>query len=250
MFMHTIGLALAVCTLGAIAQEPQDVPSAESLTQAFEQARKEWFDAYAKANRANDADARSALLANRPERAFLPRFERAARAWKGKAQAVPYLVWIVRHAEREVVSKAMETITADHLDDPGIRLAVARLGGLHGQLGLEATRRWLDRIIEGNPHVDVVTQARFTRAALYVGTRAAMHDETTRLFAIAELRTVLEGAPSNSLKGLAERLLFEAEHLEPGLPAPEIEGEDLDGVAFKLSDYRGKVVLLDFWGDW
>jgi predicted Zn finger-like uncharacterized protein len=32
--------------------------------------------------------------------------------------------------------------------------------------------------------------------------------------------------------------------------APDIEGEDLDGVKFKLSDYRGKVVVLDFWGHW
>jgi hypothetical protein len=37
---------------------------------------------------------------------------------------------------------------------------------------------------------------------------------------------------------------------EPAAPAPEIAGEDLDGVPFRLSDYRGKVVLLDFWGDW
>ncbi len=35
-----------------------------------------------------------------------------------------------------------------------------------------------------------------------------------------------------------------------GDPAPEIVGRDLDGVAFKLSDYKGKVVLLDFWGNW
>ncbi|MEO1526402.1 MAG: SUMF1/EgtB/PvdO family nonheme iron enzyme [Planctomycetota bacterium] len=35
-----------------------------------------------------------------------------------------------------------------------------------------------------------------------------------------------------------------------GSVAPDIVGEDLDGVSFKLSDYRGKVVLLDFWGDW
>jgi hypothetical protein len=35
-----------------------------------------------------------------------------------------------------------------------------------------------------------------------------------------------------------------------GLLAPEINGEDLDGVPFKLSDYRGKVVMLDFYGDW
>ncbi|HIA63048.1 MAG TPA: redoxin domain-containing protein [Planctomycetaceae bacterium] len=37
---------------------------------------------------------------------------------------------------------------------------------------------------------------------------------------------------------------------EVGNLAPEIQGEDLDGVKFKLSDYRGKVVVLDFWGDW
>ena len=35
-----------------------------------------------------------------------------------------------------------------------------------------------------------------------------------------------------------------------GASAPEIEGEDISGVKFKLSDYRGKVVLLDFWGNW
>ncbi len=38
--------------------------------------------------------------------------------------------------------------------------------------------------------------------------------------------------------------------LEVGNLAPDIQGEDLDGVKFKLSDYRGKVVVLDFWGDW
>jgi len=40
----------------------------------------------------------------------------------------------------------------------------------------------------------------------------------------------------------------------PGLPvgmaAPEIAGEDIDGVPFQLSEYRGQVVLLDFWGNW
>jgi len=38
--------------------------------------------------------------------------------------------------------------------------------------------------------------------------------------------------------------------LEPGKLAPDIEGEDIDGQKFKLSEYRGKVVLLDFWGHW
>jgi cytochrome oxidase Cu insertion factor (SCO1/SenC/PrrC family) len=38
--------------------------------------------------------------------------------------------------------------------------------------------------------------------------------------------------------------------LRIGKVAPDIEGEDIDGKPFKLSDYRGKVVLLDFWGHW
>jgi cytochrome oxidase Cu insertion factor (SCO1/SenC/PrrC family) len=38
--------------------------------------------------------------------------------------------------------------------------------------------------------------------------------------------------------------------LEIGKVAPDIEGVDLDQVPFRLSDYRGKVVVLDFWGDW
>jgi thiol-disulfide isomerase/thioredoxin len=35
-----------------------------------------------------------------------------------------------------------------------------------------------------------------------------------------------------------------------GQTAPDIVGEDLDGVRFKLSDYRGKVVVVVFWGTW
>ena len=44
--------------------------------------------------------------------------------------------------------------------------------------------------------------------------------------------------------------LFEIRNLGIGKVAPDIEGEDVEGVKFKLSDYRGKVVVIDFWGDW
>jgi hypothetical protein len=38
--------------------------------------------------------------------------------------------------------------------------------------------------------------------------------------------------------------------LAVGKQAPEITGVDLNGKSMQLSDYRGKVVVLDFWGDW
>src|SRR5262249_1485341 len=41
--------------------------------------------------------------------------------------------------------------------------------------------------------------------------------------------------------------LFGIRDLVVGKRAPEIEGQDQDGQRFKLSDYRGKVVLLYFW---
>jgi hypothetical protein len=44
--------------------------------------------------------------------------------------------------------------------------------------------------------------------------------------------------------------LFELRHLSVGTEAPDIEGDDQDGRRFKLSDYRGKVVLLDFWSEY
>ena len=44
--------------------------------------------------------------------------------------------------------------------------------------------------------------------------------------------------------------LFEMRHLVVGKEAPDIEGEDQEGKKFRLSDYRGKVVLLDFWQEY
>jgi hypothetical protein len=35
-----------------------------------------------------------------------------------------------------------------------------------------------------------------------------------------------------------------------GKTAPEIQADDLDGVRFKLSDFRGKVVVLTFWAEY
>jgi peroxiredoxin len=48
----------------------------------------------------------------------------------------------------------------------------------------------------------------------------------------------------------AEIALNELHRLAVGHVAPDIEGEDGDGKHFRLSDYRGKIVVLDFWGHW
>ncbi len=51
---------------------------------------------------------------------------------------------------------------------------------------------------------------------------------------------------TSTLGDAARTHLHEMRHLSIGKPAPEIQGKDLDGRPFRLSDYRGKVVVLDF----
>ncbi len=44
--------------------------------------------------------------------------------------------------------------------------------------------------------------------------------------------------------------LFRVEHLTIGREAPNIEGKDIEGGKIQLADFRGKVVVVDFFGDW
>lgn len=53
-----------------------------------------------------------------------------------------------------------------------------------------------------------------------------------------------------TLGTLVEPELFELRRLAIGKTVPDVTGEDLDGKRFNLSDYRGKVVVMVFWGTW
>ena len=63
------------------------------------------------------------------------------------------------------------------------------------------------------------------------------------------------GDPGHRFAGVEKMLRQQAEQELAALrligkPAPEIDGVDLDGLGLKLSEYRGKVVLLSFWASW
>jgi thiol-disulfide isomerase/thioredoxin len=69
---------------------------------------------------------------------------------------------------------------------------------------------------------------------------------------VAEFGDVRMPHPYNqtALGDQAQGELFRLRNLSIGKPAPEIEGEDMDGRKLRLSDYRGKVVALVFWATW
>src|SRR5438552_10925334 len=47
-----------------------------------------------------------------------------------------------------------------------------------------------------------------------------------------------------------QRAASSASGSRPGQIAPQFSLNDLDGRRLNLADYRGKVVLLDFWATW
>ena len=63
----------------------------------------------------------------------------------------------------------------------------------------------------------------------------------------SEIETEVHGRTYGEL---ADHELYIVNHLSVGKAALEIEGKDLTEDEFKLSDYRGKVVLVLFWGNW
>ena len=87
-------------------------------------------------------------------------------------------------------------------------------------------------------------------AELSAADASAIEAEAIRLY-----NEVVEKYPDekNGSKTFGERAkaaVYEIQNLGIGKPAPEIAGEDIDGKPMKLSDYRGKVIMLDFWGHW
>jgi thiol-disulfide isomerase/thioredoxin len=65
---------------------------------------------------------------------------------------------------------------------------------------------------------------------------------------ISKVRAMVE--KRRTLAEVALGNLDEMHHVNEGQAAPEIDGKDLSGRAMKLSDFRGKVVVLVFWGSW
>jgi len=66
-----------------------------------------------------------------------------------------------------------------------------------------------------------------------------------------DYRDLPDGRDSGQTFGAyAESVLRERRDLVVGRPAPEIEGVDLDGRPMRLSEFRGRVVVVSWWASW
>jgi len=150
--------------------------------------------------------------------------------------------------------KAAVRLAEKYPDHPAVNQVVLMLGR-GGQPGAVET---LKQIIEKTTKPRVKADAGFAVGQALAARADELGDkpaEAEKVAAEAEkyLTAAVDQFGKEDLtdkKEAAERELKAFRTLRVGKEAPEISGKDLDGKEFKLSDYRGKVVLLDFWGNW
>jgi hypothetical protein len=111
---------------------------------------------------------------------------------------------------------------------------------------VEATNKvsLLRKAVDGAKAATSKAPAMFGLGSLLYG------DEATKAEGEKLLQTVAAEFPKSAWGTLAKGMFITEADLEVGKPAPDFYGESIDGFGFNLSDYRGKVVLLDFYGFW
>lgn len=172
--------------------------------------------------------------------------------------------------EGETKASAMETLIEDHVDhDNMINVMTAMSRALPTPEAYEWTKQISEKAtaakIKGNAiigQIEMLEQVESVQSYMESATEEELSqiDERVVEFVKTErgpseakdLEKMLEAFVKDNagMFDKAENKLFEIQHLSIGCEAPDITGIDLDGNEFKLSDYRGKVVFLDFWGDW
>lgn len=236
---------------GAIDKSPGRAEYTAILAE-FEAAQQKFFEAYDAAK--TDADKQKAAALNPDAKAYQKRLRALAAEHPQTDVAFDCFLWIAQTSgESSVVDDLLSTFLADFDESP-------RLGDVCMVLQYSAATRadgFLETLLKDSPHDAVKGMAAFALATRLAqkSEGAGADAEPARKRAIELFELVLDDypgikSPQGLLGALAKPYLFELENLAIGMECPDIEGKDADGVTFKLSDYRGKVVFIDFWGYW
>ncbi|MFY9345474.1 MAG: hypothetical protein WAT39_23490 [Planctomycetota bacterium] len=245
-----------------------------AATKASQEATKALVasDAYKEALAAKDQKKLTELRASvaRPDgKAFGARAIALADQYAGDDSLRVLVYAAANFADKDTAKAVGERVEKDFLQSPKLGDLLENAMTLQRGLGEEAGNQLLDRVIAESPHAVPKAWAKYWQAKSLVNQSRTFQRTADKKDASAEEKAkaaedkAKATAKADALFAEAAKLsagtehglrigapVFEKERLQVGMQAPDIVGEDVDGVAFKLSDYRGKVVLLDYWGFW
>jgi hypothetical protein len=228
----------------------------EALEAEYSAAQKQYFRPFDEAN--SDADREKVILdpAQDPGPRFAPRFVDLAEEHSGSPAAVAAWMWVIQVGGRsprsdKSVRTAIDTLIEEYRDHPALTAPV-KFAFYSGPI--ESTVRLLEGLWKRSERDETRAAAGYGLARLAISGLTpgeATRERARSLFEQVQTshgEVVFHG--ERTYRQQIDGDLFELRQLVVGKIAPEISGEDLEGERFTLSEYRGRVILLQFWGDW
>ena len=154
------------------------------------------------------------------------------------------------------MDKAIAIIVEHHLDSPKIQPALAPMAE-NGPTGL----KFLQSVVEKatNKEVQALSmyycalamdaEAAEREAGMNEAGAAKLRGEAIEMMGKAVTLAPLAKVGEETLTKAAEVALISLK-IGVGNAVPDVEGSDLDGKKIKLSSFKGKVVLFDYWATW
>lgn len=272
-----VAVLLAMCVLmpagmawAADAAPPSDAAVAESdapvatqvagLRSRYQKAQQDAYQAYA-ASEGKPNDERIKIYQEKlpkPHPYALKAMELASQHPKdpGAVEALRFVIEITGRGQgssedARLRSEAIDQLAQGRLDDPGLASVFPTFMYEQSQAGERlmrlAAEKSTNREVRGSA---MFWLAQSLRTSSERSGDAQQLAEAKKLYQQVDAEYADVKTPRSTLGEQAKANLFEMENLAVGKAAPEIEGKDQDGKPMKLSEYRGKVVVLDFWGDW
>ncbi len=255
----------------------------DAVLDEYQKARADFSQVYSKAKTAQE---RSQIVKEKYPNAneYAGRFLAIADRAPDDPAAVSALIWCMRLGSGADASKAMGRLAEKHAADPKLASAISGVAHLYSPAAETLLRAVVeknrDRTARGNATLALAQylKSKVDLMRSVTESEKGAHDRDTFLTAqgfdkaaisrlkstdpvdiVKEVESLFEKVEKEfgdishgrgTLGKTASSELREIRELGVGKPSPDIKGQDIDGKAFKLSDYRGKVVVVDFWGDW
>lgn len=220
-------------------QDPAPAARLATLLEEYALARKAWVAEI----QAAEPDQGVEILQRIPSRTFWERF--AALAQEGLPGAWQWMAQNARDAGQPRVEVCSQALAAAG-SSPGVVNAACDALESVPEPEEERAVEVLAAALATIP--DAGSQARVALAMGILMGRSG--DSARRAEGLELLRALAAEHDGQELGQRAADEVFRLEHLTPGALAPDFEGRTIDGAPLKLSQHRGKIAVVDFFGFW
>jgi hypothetical protein len=234
MTSHVLSGLIFAAVLAQAAQ-PVPSPAVAEVRQMAADARKE-IDSYKAAGGAAGTADHPAV---KWSASIWQVHERAPLSEEGAIAAVESVRLLVR---AELWDAARARIDSVGVDEP----AWERLPSPIYDIGI--ARKDLPDTIDTLSKAAAATTKPKTKAAALLIVGRAYRRQGDKAAATRALEAAKSAAPDSLYAEEADGVIYEIVHLSPGTPAPAVSGKARNGRAVNLAAFRGKAVVLVFWG--